>query len=252
MGFMTKAPKYNTIFDYLERPEMTPLLRALVQESAAPIADVDTERAYGFDASGFSTKVYHRWYETKYGTVMKEVKGVKLHIGIGVRSKIITSAVVTEATMNDSPFLPQLVEETAQRFKVEEVLADKGYLGVKNLEAIAKVGATAYIPFKSNSQGEGPELWRKMWHCYSFHREDFLRHYHQRSNVEGVFSAVKAKFGPAVRAIDLDAQVNETLLKVLCHNLSVLVRASHQLGLDAQFWKGPAVAPIPEFINDRP
>jgi len=252
MGFVDKMPSYNTIFDYLERPEVTPLLSTLVKESAAPIADIDLERAYGIDATGFSTQVYRRWFDAKYGKEMKESTWVKLHIAIGVRSKIVTAAVVTDGSLHDSPFLPQLVEGTAERFPMKEVLADKGYIGIKNLEAIAKVGAEAYIPFKSNNQGDGPELWRKMWHLYSFHREEFLAHYHQRSNVEGVFSAIKRKFGAAVRAKDLDAQINEALLKVICHNLSVLVRASHELGVDAKFWRGTAVAPIPEFVNDRP
>jgi hypothetical protein len=32
------------------------------------------------------------------------------------------------------------------------------------------------------------------------------------------------------------AQVNEVLLKCLCHNLSVLVHAIHELGIDPTFW----------------
>lgn len=38
-----------------------------------------------------------------------------------------------------------------------------------------------------------------MFHAFQYHREDFLEHYHQRSNVETVFSMMKAssegKFG---------------------------------------------------------
>lgn len=247
MGHLDKVPAYNTIFDYLAKPELTPLLMTLVQESSSPIADIDLERAYGVDGTGFGTQVYRRWFDHKYGREMKEATWVKLHIAIGVRSKIVTAAIVTDGTMNDSPYLPKLIETTAERFKVDEVLADKGYIGVKNLEAIERQGAKPYIPFKTNSQGEGPEVWRKLWHLYSFHREEFLNHYHQRSNVEGVFSAIKRKFGPSVRAINFDAQVNEALLKVICHNLSVLVRAIHEMGIEPLFWKKGPSPVVPEF-----
>ena len=43
---------------------------------------------------------------------------------------------------------------------------------------------------------------------------------------------VKAKFGPAVRAKDPVAMVNEVLLKLLCHNIVVLVQAVYDLGID--------------------
>jgi hypothetical protein len=247
MGFLDKAPAYNTVFDYLERPELTPLLMTLIQESATPIAEIDHERAFGLDSTGFSTQVYRRWFDHKYGKEVKEATWVKLHISIGVRSKIITAAVVTDGTCGDSPQLPGLLETTAQNFNVKEVLADKGYIANENLEAIAKLSATPYIPFKSNAQGaEGTEIWKKAFHAFAFHREEFLRKYHLRSNVEGTFSSIKRKFGPAVRARDLDAQCNEALLKVLCHNLSVLVRSIHELGLDPVFWKGSPAQQLEE------
>jgi transposase len=66
--------------------------------------------------------------------------------------------------------------------------------------------------------------------------DEFLAHYHQRSNVESTFSMVKRKFGSSVRAKTFSAQVNEVLLKCLCHNLAVLVHAIHELGVDPAFW----------------
>jgi transposase len=47
--------------------------------------------------------------------------------------------------------------------------------------------------------------------------EEFLVHYHQRSNAESTFSMVKRKFGSSVRAKLFPAQANEILLKCLCH-----------------------------------
>jgi hypothetical protein len=33
-----------------------------------------------------------------------------------------------------------------------------------------------------------------MFHCFQFNRDEFLQHYHKRSNVEPTFSMIKAKF----------------------------------------------------------
>ena len=46
---------------------------------------------------------------------------------------------------------------------------------------------------------------------------------------------VKAKFGDVVRSKTPTAQVNETLVKVLCHNICVLVQAMHNLGVTPNF-----------------
>ena len=80
-----------------------------------------------------------------------------------------------------------------------------------------------------------------MFHFYNFHREEFLQHYHKRSNVETTFSMIKAKFGQRLRSKTLTAQINEALCKVLCHNLCVLIQSAHELGVEAVFtddlWK---------------
>ena len=59
------------------------------------------------------------------------------------------------ATGADSPQLPELTFATKWTFTIAEVSADKAYLGHENLAAIEAVGAVPYVPFKSNSKGEG-------------------------------------------------------------------------------------------------
>ena len=60
---------------------------------------------------------------------------------------------------------------------------------------------------------------------------EFLAHYHKRSYVESSFSMVKAKFGSLVRFNTPTGQVNETLVKILCHDLVVLVLEMYALGM---------------------
>ena len=72
--------------------------------------------------------------------------------------------------------------------------ADKAYSSVDNIELAFEVGATPFIAFKVNATDDAGGLWGKMFNYYSLHREEFLGHYHKRSNVESTFSMIKAKF----------------------------------------------------------
>lgn len=74
-------------------------------------------------------------------------------------------------------------------------------------------------------------------HHFSANKEDFLRHYHRRSNVESAFSAIERKFGKSVRSKLQSAQQNEVILKCLCHNITCLVHAIHELRIDPKFWE---------------
>lgn len=236
-GHLTRAPHYNSLFNYFERPDLTPLLKTLIEESAAPLACVESK--FAVDSTGFGTAVYRRWFDHKYGREMKEHAWIKAHAMIGVTTNVITTVNVTDSSGADSPELPALVATTTQRFDVREVSADKAYLGHDNLKAIEAVGAVPYIPFKSNSRSDGPAAWRRLWGLFMYRAPEFLAHYHARSNVESTFSAVKRKFGGSVRSKGPVAQVNEVLCKLLCFNLSCLVHAMHELGIPEPTFSAP-------------
>lgn len=57
------------------------------------------------------------------------------------------------------------------------------YGSLNNYDVIKDHGAVAYIAFKSIHTGRGGGLWARMFHYFQFNREEFLRHYHKRSNV---------------------------------------------------------------------
>ena len=237
-GLLDKVPSTGTIWKCMEDPTLTPVLKELIETSALPLTSV--ERDFAADSTGFATSVYHRWFDHKWNKVIREAQWVKAHAMCGVTTNIITTAVATATDSADSPFFAPFVETTAQHFTVREVSADKAYLSKKNLRVVESVGGTAYIPFKSNStptQGHHKRdaLWERTYHLYNLYREEFLDHYHKRSNIETTFHMVKAKFGPAVRSKVPAAQVNEVMLKFLCHNICVLVQSAYELGVAPVF-----------------
>lgn len=122
---------------------------------------------------------------------------------------------------------------------MKEVSADKAYLSRANLQKIASLGCVPYIPFKSNSKPnpQGVMIWKAMFEFFHNNQEEFLRRYHLRSNVETSFSMIKRCYGNRLRTSKFTAQVNEVLMKCLCHNLAVLVQESFELGLVIDFKK---------------
>ena len=69
----------------------------------------------------------------------------------GVKTNIVTAVEIRGKHANDAQFLPAMVKTAAKNFRIAEVSADKGYLSAKNARAVAGVGGTPFIAFKSNS-----------------------------------------------------------------------------------------------------
>jgi hypothetical protein len=166
---------------------------------------------------------------------------VKCHLMCGVRTNVVTAVEIHGRDANDSPLLPALAKATARNFAMAEVSADKGYASKMNAEAIQALGATPFIAFRRDHSGQGGGAWAKAFGYFMYRRDDFLAHYHKRSNVESTFSMIKRKFGDSLRSKTDTAMVNETLCKVLCHNLTVLVHEIHELGIEPVFWGETAV-----------
>jgi transposase len=159
----------------------------------------------------------------------------KPHIMTGVLTNVITAVEIHDKDANDGPQLPPLVKATAVGFKIVEVPADKAYGTLANYDAIAAVGATPYIAFKSSATGRSGGLWAQMYHMFSLQREEFLRHYHARSNVESTFSMVKRKFGDSIRSKTDVAMKNEVLAKFVCHNVCCVIQSAYEFGVEPTF-----------------
>ena len=154
---------------------------------------------------------------------------------VGCKTNVITAVEVTESYVSDTNELPDLLKRTADNFNVKELSADKAYLSNPNLTAIEKFGSRPFIPFKSDSQGKGSPAWERMWKLFWFKQDEFSKHYHQQSNVESTFSALKRKLGGAVKSKDMVAQYNEVLCKCLAYNITVIIHEMFELGIQPEF-----------------
>ena len=238
-GLLDKVPSVASCWRYMEKPEMKGLLQSLIERSALPLASLETHLSP--DSSGFASKSYLRHFDKKWGKETREAVWTKAHIMSGSLTNIVVAADVTNEASNDSPYLRQFLNIAAPNFNIKEVSADKAYLGKKNLRAIEAVGAIPLIPFKVNSvpftANHGRDrVWERAFYYFNLHRGDFLARYHQRSNVESTFSAIKRLMGASLRSKTPAAMVNETLLKILCYNITCLVHAMYEFGIHPEFF----------------
>jgi len=238
-GFISRTPHYNSIFNYLENSDMTPILRGLITKSSLPLQSVETD--FAVDSSGFMTSRFARWFDAKWGKEQVKHDWVKVHLMCGVKTNIVTAVEIGERYTSDRQFFVPMLEATANNFRIGEVAADKGYDGRMNTEAVMNLGATPFISFKSNATGAAGGAYQRMFHYFMYNREEFLQHYHKRSNVESTFSMMKRKFGDSVRSKTDVAMTNEVLCKIICHNLVVLIHEMYELGIDPVFWNKPSV-----------
>jgi transposase len=233
-GYLSRLIPGPKVCAFLVNDTLTPILQNLIRVSALPLRAVET--SFAPDSSGLSTSKFVRWYDEKYGIHRSGHDWVKVHLMSGTTTHIVTAAAIYGRDANDSPILPELLKDTAANFTVKEVPADKGYLSAENVEAIHAAGGIPFIAPKTTTTGGIGGLFERMFHYYQFRREEFLQHYHARSNVESVFSMMKRKFGDSIRSRNPVAMANEVYAKVLCHNLCVLIMSQCELGIEPVFW----------------
>jgi transposase len=208
----------------------TDILHELIKVTSIPLRDF--EQDFAVDSSGFGLPCINRWMDLQHRTVREQHAWTKVHLICGVKTHIVPAVVIRDKDATDPKQLPALVRATAEIFKLREVSADKAYGTVSNYAVIAECGATPFIAFKENHTGASGGLFQKMFHWFHYHRDEFLSHYHKRSNVESVFSMIKAKFHERVFSKSETAALNEVLCKVVCHNIVCLTSAMFELNLD--------------------
>jgi transposase len=229
-GFIGKAWHFNSILNVIEDPTIEPILHDLIAASAAPLTSV--ESTFAVDSTGFGTQCYYRHFTAKYGQDATFRNYVKLHALVGTKTNVIARASVTDRDRHDSTQFIPLIEDGAKTFTMTEISADKAYSGRANVTAVANLGAEPFIPFKSNAIDDKKcPAWSKLFHLYSYRVDEFLPHYHQRSNSESTFSMMKRVFTDTLRSKGAEAQTNEVLLLVIAHNIRTLVHSIFELGV---------------------
>lgn len=234
IGPLDYVPSYNRPSYVFCQPSTAPLLLALLTQSALPLAELEDGGTVAVDSTGFCTTCRGA-YCSETHLPGRTHRWVKAHLVIGVKTHIILSARITEENGADAvQFLPLLNDTRAAGFTPAEVVADKAYCSRENYDGSQTLGLDPYLPFRSNmaSRSEGCRLWKEKYHQFQLRREEFDAHYHQRSNVEAVISAVKRKLGEPLLSKTQTARFNELLAKLLVYNIGVVIHEMFEHHID--------------------
>lgn len=183
-GYVSTVPNFCSISRFLESEDLTPVLKQLIIQSSLPLKSVESD--FAVDSSGFSTGIYQKWVQAKWGTVrekhgdgrnlttINKMDWIKVHIMTGVRTNIITSVEVTHAHAGDSPYFRPLVETTSQNFQIGEVSADKAYSSEANMHLVLVHGGQPFIAFRKNataSNRRSGSVWKRLFLEYQYNQE---------------------------------------------------------------------------------
>ena len=154
---------------------------------------------------------------------------MKLHAAIEMDWRSIVSFHFTRTYVHEVTQLEQLLEPL---YDLGDVYADSGYLSRENCYVIKRKGGTPFIRPKKNSTGVGihgkkivyGDPFTEMIEQYKDNPSKWMKKYHQRSNIEAVFSALKRKLGGYVSSMKRSIQQVEIAFKIIVYNLMILVQ----------------------------
>ena len=246
-NFLDVTPHNSTITRYLTKVDLTPVLKYLVALSAKPLAAVESQ--FAIDSTGFSSTTYARWFDHKWGKEVKKAQWVKAHILCGVKTHIITAADVSGPHDHDTNFLKGLLDQTAETFNVKTLSADKAYLFSEHFDALEALGGQLLVPPKidtvlPNSPSDPVKTaWDRALHYFCYRQSEWFDLYHTRSQSETVMDMLKERYGEKILSKDPVAQTNEVLARVLAHNIYILIREAHFLGIESELhqWVSEAI-----------
>ncbi|HEX8845123.1 MAG TPA: transposase [Pyrinomonadaceae bacterium] len=249
-GLITRVPKNSCLHQFFNDESLILLLNGLLGKTSMPLILFDM--VYSIDSTHFIQErylPYWRRYPNAY-TVKKAggKKYINLHVLAGQETLIITSAIPASMKKPERDFFRPLVEKTldlrAKAAKIQypnlpeeveravelllkpkplEVLADKGYTGRKVKKAARDLGVTLIVTEKRKSRDKKIQV------------EMTKKKGRRRNSIESIFNMVKNKFRRELLSKNEVSSYNETLCKVICHNLIVLHRYQVRTGEKISF-----------------
>jgi hypothetical protein len=108
------------------------------------------------------------------------------------------AAKATKRYKSDSKQFRDLLRKDGGVLEIRDMALGRDHLWMLNSQLIMNNSAHSYITLKENTSSAlllGYQAWNKIIHEAWEHKEEYEKHYHRRSVVEGIFNAFKERFG---------------------------------------------------------
>ena len=226
-------PAYNTVQEHV-KDISEGYLNELVAQTSTAIMRVQRRDvcSSACDGTGIATRKYERWLDVRNSRKSRKRRFVKLHAHITTDKEMpfFLSAIVTKGYKNDSPKLEGLMSQKSREITLENVALDTAYLSRRNAQLVANHGANPVIKLKSNTasaHSKGYPAWNRMVHEAWENKEAYESTYHRRAVIEGIFGALKHRFGREIASKIRHNQNVEVLCRVVAWNILALAYHSY-------------------------
>jgi Transposase DDE domain len=212
---LLKAASARKLFDAV----LAAALKAKVRKWRVPLAAID--------GTGLESRHVSRYYvkrRSRTGTETQETtysKYPKVVLVSDCRSHLVLAAVPGRGPASDLVLFKAAVRAAAGRARIGTLLADADFDGEWVHEHVRSYGIRTLIPPERGRPSEKPPAGK--WRRRMKQRFD-KRKYGQRWQSETVNSMIKRLLGSALRARSYWSQCREIMLRVITHNVMIVIR----------------------------
>lgn len=167
--------------------------------------------AYGRLHGGAHPRGYHR-----------RPQHPKLTVAVHTASHLIAGALPSWGPASDTRTLPPVVQQAVGLLRLRTVVADAGFDGEPNHVYCREQLRVPRTVIRLNKR-RASRRWPKTHYRRALRRRFPWGVYHRRQHVECVFSRDKRRLGAALTARQRVHQDEEQILRVLTHNLMILL-----------------------------
>ena len=181
------------------------------------------------DGTGMESRHVSRYYvkrRSKTGTGTQETtysKYPKVVLVADCRSHLVLAAVPGRGPASDLVLFKAALKQAVGRARIGTLLADADFDGEWVHEHVRSYGIRTLIPPTRGRPSEKPPAgrWRRRMRAAM---RRFKAKYGQRWQTEAVNSMIKRRLGSALRARGYWSQCREIILRVITHNVMIVVR----------------------------
>jgi transposase len=169
----------------------------------------------------------------------KQRRWVKAHLYCCCKTNAFVAVEITKKSVSDNnpDVVRKLLKRPTKLFYMKEFVADKAYAVRPIYKILQEMHLEPRIPFKRGAIGlpKKVRLWRICYEKFYKNTEEYMKIYHKRSNIETANHMLKQKFGDSLRTRIFEENINEIKMRVLCHNLCVLIQETFERNIDVDF-----------------
>jgi hypothetical protein len=187
------------------------------------------------DSTGFVLNKASSWFNIRIKRKVSKKDHYKLHALCLEKWQLILDFRITRGTKHDGPILRYMLSPLK---KIGLFFGDGAYSCRKTLQMIEDRDGSPFIRFAKNATGKSKSYpaWRRQFLFFKAFPVTWFSIYHQRSKMEGIFSAIKRRYGDKLRSRTRKSRNRELLFRIIAYNLRQALCIEYALANNLPLW----------------